>query len=117
MVQKITYQRNGDYMFPNLMIEDDPVNYGKYGMLRKNFLKENKKNWYQSMMLSGRLDKYLTVIDQRANEEMEMIVLQMTKTESVTEQMKADEPMTWVAKMNNIRNRAEEIVLAELIYS
>ena len=113
----ITYQRKGDYLFPNLMIEDSPVSYGKYGMLRKTFLKENKRNWYQSMMLSGRLNQYLQEIDQRANEQLEMAAAQMAKTEGVTEKLKADDPMSWVARMNNIRNRAEEIVLAELIYS
>ncbi|MCI6767113.1 MAG: TnpV protein [Lachnospiraceae bacterium] len=99
------------------MIEDSPVNYGKYGMLRKNYLKENKRNWYQSMMLSGRLEQYLQEIDQRANGQMELTASQMAQAEGVTEQLKADDPMTWVARMNSIRNRAEEIVLAELIYS
>ena len=114
---EITYQRKGDYLFPNLVIENDPVSYGKYGMLRKSFLKENKRNWYQSMMLSGRLENYLQEIDEQANERMELTVSQMVKTEGLTEQLKADDPMTWVARMNNIRSRAEEIVLAELIYS
>ena len=113
----LTYQRKGDYLFPNLVIEDNPVTYGKYGMLRKNYLKENKRNWYQSMMLSGRLEPYLQEIDQRATEQMEMTASQMARAEGVTEQLKADDPMTWVARMNNIRSRAEEIVLAELIYS
>ena len=113
----ITYQRKGDYLFPNLVIEDSPVSYGKYGMLRKTFLKENKRNWYQSMMLSGRLNQYLQEIDQRANEQVEMATAHMAKAEGVTEKLKADDPMIWVARMNNIRNRAEEIVLAELIYS
>ena len=99
------------------MIEDNPVTYGKYGMLKKNYLKENKRNWYQSMMLSGRLEPYLQEIDQRATEQMEMTASQMARAEGVTEQLKADDPMTWVARMNNIRSRAEEIVLAELIYS
>ena len=114
---EITYQRKGDYLFPNLVIEESPVSYGKFGMLRRNFLKENKKNWYQSMMLSGKLDSYLTEIDQKANEQIELTVSQMAKTEGVTEKLKAADPMTWVARMNNIRSRAEEIVLAELIYS
>ena len=114
---EITYQRKGDYMFPNLTIEDSPVSYGKYGMLRKSFLKENKKSWYQSMMLSGRLDEYLTEIDQEASERMELTVSQLAARENVTERLKASDPMTWVARMNSIRNRAEEIVLAELIFS
>ena len=114
---EITYQRKGDYLFPNLMIEDDPVTYGKYGMLRRTFLKENRKSWYQSMMLSGKLEKYLLEVDQTANERMEQNIRQIAETEGVTEQLKAADPLTWVARMNNIHSRAEEIVLAELIYS
>lgn len=113
---EITYQRKGDYLFPNLVIEDSPVTYGKYGMLRKSFLKENRRNWYQSMMLSGKLEGHLMETDQRANERMEQMVSQMAQAEGVTEQLKADEPMAWVARMNGIRSRAEEAVLAELIY-
>ena len=114
---EISYQRKGDYLFPNLMIEDSPTTYGKYGMLRKSFLKENKSNWYQSMMLTGKLESYLKEIDQQANERMELTVEQMAKAEGVTERLKAADPMTWVARMNNIRSRAEEIILTDLIYS
>ena len=114
---EINYQRKGDYLFPNLVIESSPVTYGKYGMLRRNFLKENKKNWYQSMMLTGKLESYLKEIDQQASERMELTVTQMAKAEGVTEKLKAADPMTWVARMNNLRNRAEEIILTELIYS
>ena len=114
---EISYQRRGDYLFPNLTIESSPVSYGKYGMLRRNFLKENKKNWYQSMMLTGKLERYLKEIDRQASERLELIVTQMAKAEGVTEKLKADDPMTWVARMNNLQNRAEEIILTELIYS
>ena len=114
---EINYQWKGDYLFPNLVIESSPVTYGKYGMLRRNFLKENKKNWYQSMMLTGKLENYLKEIDQQASERMELTVTQMAKAEGVTEKLKAADPMTWVARMNNLRNRAEEIILTELIYS
>ena len=114
---EISYQRKGDYLFPNLVVESSPVGYGKYGMLRKYYLKENKKNWYQSMMLSGKLDSYLKEIDQQASERMELTVAQMAKAEGVTEQLKAEDPMTWVARMNNLQSRAEEIILTELIYN
>ena len=112
---EMTYHRKGDYLFPNLMIEDSPVSYGKYGMLRRTYLKENKKNWYQSMMLTGKLEKHLEEIDR--TERVTLISTQMAKAEGVTEQMKSENPMAWVAAMNSIQNRAEEIVLQDLIYS
>ena len=114
---EISYQRKGDYLFPNLMIEDSPVTYGKYGMLRKSFLKENKRNWYQSMMLTGKLESHLKEIDETANTRLELMTSQMAKAEGVTEKLKAADPMTWVARMNNIQSRAEEIILTDLIYS
>ena len=89
---EMTYHRKGDYLFPNLKIEDTPVNYGKYGMLRRTFLKENKKNWYQSMMLTGKLEKHLAELDQTATERVTLISSQMAKAEGVTEQMKATDP-------------------------
>jgi hypothetical protein len=99
------------------LVKENPELAKSYLVKVQNFLKENKRNWYQSMMLSGRLENYLQEIDEQANERMELTVSQMVKTEGLTEQLKADDPMTWVARMNNIRSRAEEIVLAELIYS
>lgn len=114
---EITYQRKGDYLFPNLTIESSPVRYGKYGMLRRTYLKENRKSWYQSMLLSGKLDRHLEETDQRAGERMEQITAQMAKTMGVTEQLKAMDPLEWTARMNNIRSMAEETVLTELVYS
>ena len=114
---EVTYHRQGDYLFPNLMIEDSPVSYGKYGMLRRTYLKENKKNWYQSMMLTGKLERHLQEIDETANDQMERISSQMAQAEGVEESLKAADPMAWVQQMNNIRIRAEETVLRELVYS
>ena len=114
---EMTYHRQGDYLFPNLMIEDSPVSYGKYGMLRRTYLKENKKNWYQSMMLTGKLETHLAEIDQTANERMTLLTTQMAKAEGLTEKMKSTDPMRWVGLMNNFKNAAEEIVLRELVYS
>lgn len=114
---EVTYTRKGDYLFPNLMIAGEPAQYGKYGMLRKTFLKENKKNWYQSMMLTGKLEKHLQEIDETADARMEQISAQMAQQEGVDEKLKAADPMAWVQRMNNIRSRAEETVLRELVYS
>ena len=114
---EISYQRKGDYLFPNLTIEDSPVSYGKYGMLRRSFLKENKKNWYQSMMLTGKLEKHLQEIDETADAQMEQISAQMAQREGVDEKLKAADQMEWIRRMNSIRSRAEETVLRELVYS
>ena len=107
---EVTYTRKGDYLFPNLTISGEPAQYGKYGMLRRTFLKENKKNWYQSMLLTGKLDRHLQEIDRAAD-------AQMALQEGVDEKLKAADPMAWVQRMNNIRSRAEEAVLRELVYS
>ena len=86
-------------------------------MLRKTYLKENRKNWYQSMMLTGKLERHLQEIDETANDQMERISSQMAQAEGVDESLKAADPMAWVQQMNNIRIRAEETVLRELVYS
>ena len=112
----IHYHRSGDYLFPDLTISEESVGYGKYGMLRKYYLKANKANWYRSMLLSGKLDSHLMEIDHAANDRMECIVSQMAKAENLTEQLKALDPILWFSRMNNDCHRAEEIVLNELIY-
>ena len=116
-IMEVTYTRKGDYLFPNLTISGEPAQYGKYGMLRRTFLKENKKNWYQSMLLTGKLDRHLQEIDRAADAQMEQISAQMALQEGVDEKLKAADPMAWVQRMNNIRSRAEETVLRELVYS
>ena len=114
---EVTYTGKGDYLFPNLMVSEEPTQYGKYGMLRKTYLKENKRNWYQSMMLTGKLERHLQEIDETANDQMERISSQMAQAEGVDESLKAADPMAWVQQMNNIRIRADETVLRELVYS
>ena len=115
---ELTYQRKGDYLFPNLKIETtvtEPI--GKFGMLRKTFLKAHHPGWYQSMLLTGRLDEHLLEIDRSANERFELLTNQMAEREGVTESLKETSQMEWVQRMNNLRSRAEEIVLTELVYS
>ena len=113
---ELTYHRKGDYLFPNLAVKDEPQTIGKYGMLRRTYLKENRKNWYQSMLMSGRLNQHLEEIDRQANEMMETLTAQMAKQEGVNESLKAENQMKWVGLMNNIQAAAEEIVLKELVY-
>ena len=114
MRMELTYYRKGDYLFPNLTIENEPVNIGKYGMLRKTFLKENRKN-YQSMLLTGKLEKHLMEIEKAAQERMEVLMkgllIQYPAPDKEADQMK------WVAHMNNLQQMAEESVLTELVYN
>ena len=85
-------------------------------MLRKTYLKEHRKPYYQMLMLQGKLNKHLNRVDQDAYERVEVLVMQMAEKEKVTERLKAEQSMLWVQRMNEIRNIAEEIALAEMIY-
>ena len=112
----LTYLRNGDYLFPDLSLEDTDLPIGKYGLLRKRYLKEHKRGWYSSLLLTGKLDTHLAEIDHSCNERIELIMNQLARREGVTEALKAADQMEWVRRMNNIRASAEEIVLSELVY-
>ena len=112
----LTYTRNGDYLFPDLRLEDADLPIGKYGLLRKRYLKEHKRGWYSSLLLTGKLNLYLAEIDHSCNERIDLITNQFAQREGVTEALKAADQMEWVRRMNSIRARAEEIVLSELVY-
>jgi len=112
----LTYTRNDDYLFPDLRLEDADLPIGKYGLLRKSYLKEHKRGWYSSLLLTGKLDAHLAEIEHSCNERIDLIMNQLAQREGVTEALKATDQMTWVARMNSIRARAEEIVLSELVY-
>ena len=90
---------------------------GKYGLLRKCYLKEHHPALYSSMLLTGKLDKHLAEIDRACSERVELITNQLAKREGVTEALKAADQMEWVRRMNSIRARAEESVLSELVYN
>lgn len=113
-----TYRQVGDYFIPNLILTDDG-NYqiGKYGRIRRSYLKEHHPILYNNYLLEGTLFKHLAEIDQSCNERMEIIVSSMAKQEGVTEALKAADQMEWVRRINSIRNRAEEIILTELVYA
>ena len=106
---ELSYTLHGDYYFPNLIVDEEKATYGKYGMLRKRYLKEHKSGYYQYLMLSGKLTEHLNQVDREARETVERLVEQMTEKQGVTEQMKEENPMEWVRRMNNIKNVAEEI--------
>lgn len=114
---KITYTKKGDYLFPDLILKESKYQIGKYGMLRRTFLKEYRTGHYTSMLLSGKLDQHLAEIDRVANEGMELLTDQIAKQEGVNEELKVADIWNWIQRMNNIRNRAEEIVLAKIVYA
>ena len=113
-----TYTQVGDYLLPNLTIdesEQQPI--GKYGRMRKRYLKEHRPVLYTKLLTTGRLDQHLAEIDETCEERMELLTSQMAKQEGVTEALKAADQMEWVRRMNSIWSRAEEFVSQELIYT
>ena len=113
-----SYTTVGDTRLPNLIArESEPLTIGKYGRMRNRYLKEHRPVLYTNLLVTGKLDQHLAEIDEACEEQMELLVKQMTKQEGVTETLKAADQMEWVRRMNSIRDRAEEIVLRELVYS
>ena len=112
-----TYTQAGDVLIPNLTIgEDEKRSVGKYGRMRKRYLKEQRPVLYSELLLSGKLYSHLLEIDEACEARMELLVLQMAKLEGITEALKAADQMEWVRRMNSIRSRVEEIVLNEPVY-
>lgn len=116
---ELTYTKHGDYHLPNLALPKDTKmrSIGIYGQRHRRYLKTHRKAVYTQLLTSGRLHAYLADIDEQARERLDLLVKQMAEKEGVTEQLKAENQMEWVGKMNNIRAYAEEIVLKELIYN
>ena len=107
----LTYEKCGDYLIPNLIPDPEPE-----GELRKSYLENHRRGIYSGLLLSGELKKHLLMIQEQAEERFDLLVEQMAKREGVTEQLKAQNQMLWVQRMNSIRARAEEIVREEIIY-
>ena len=117
-MMKLDYEQNGDYLIPMLQVDKQPEGtLTKYGHMREKFLKEHRKGVHTALSLEGKLKEHLLMIQEQAEERMEFLTEQMKQSQGVTEQLKEEDQMLWVAKMNNIRQAAEEIVLTELIYS
>ena len=110
------YTLQGDYYLPDLVLREEEPTYGKYGMLRKQFLKEHRSARYQYMLLTGKLNEHLNQIDQEVREQVETLMEQMTEKQGVTEELKAQDQMKWVRLMNNIKVSAEEIILKNMVY-
>ena len=113
---EITYTLVGDYYRPNLIAPESPK-FGRWGMLRFNYLRKHRESLYTIMLMENTLNSHLEEIDRQAQEMEQQIISQLAQQEGVTEQLKAEKQMEWVAKMSNIRNRADEIVLNDLIYA
>ncbi len=117
-MKKITYHKEGDYLIPDLAIKGTETDYhiGLYGHLRLEYIKKHKLGLYSDLILNGTLPEHLIEIDKIANSRVKKIIYEVAKEEKVDENLKQKSQLEWVRCMNNIKNRAEEIVLNELIY-
>lgn len=113
----IEYVLKGDYYIPNLVLEtDEQVHLNKYGLLRLSYLKEHKKTEYTIMIIEGTLDNHLKEIQETAKKRVDMLIKQFAERDNINEELKLNNQLEWVQMMNNCKNRAEEIVLNEIIY-
>ena len=113
---ELNYTLHGDYYLPDLEIDEEEPAYRKYGIMRKQFLKEHRSARYQYLVLTGKLTEQLNQVDKEAREKVEMLVEQMAERWGVTEELKMQDQMEWVRRLNNIQATAEEIALKEIIY-
>ena len=112
------YELQGDYYIPCLVLdEEDTKPIGMWGRKHLRYIKEHRKALYTTLLISGKLNSHLAEIDNRATEMFDQLFKQLAEKEDITEQLKAQDQLAWVGAMNNIRNRAEEIVNAELIFA
>ena len=116
MFNTLTYHREGDFLLPDLVPPEAP-NIGVWGQRRKRYLQQYHDGIYTGMLLSGKLNSHLEEIDRSVNEMFDLLVRQYAAHEGVTEQLKAENQMEWVRRMNNIRAQVEETITAELIYA
>lgn len=112
----LTYTRNGDYYLPDLGAPEAP-RIGKFGTLRHNYLRTWHRGIFDAMLLKGTLNSHLEGIDRQANEMLELLIRQLSEREGVTEQLKADNQMEWIRRMNSIMDAALEVVKHDLIYA
>lgn len=115
---ELTYTKVGDYYIPDLVLDEPELEkfYGKYGDMRREYLREHRPALWASLVNSGRLDDHLTTIELLAERRMDRMLPQMMEAAGVTEELKARDQMAWIGLMNNCKARAEEIIMADLIY-
>ena len=113
----ISYTKHGDYLLPNLILKDkEKFNIGKYGLLRLEYIKKYKLKLYFDLLVNDNLNEYLHNIDTTVMEKVQKLITELAQKENINEQLKENNQMLWVSKMNNIKNIAEEIILKEYIY-
>ena len=118
MENSLTYTMNGDYQIPDLKLTEQPEKpLGKYGRMRKAYLKDHRPLIYNQLLLTEKLYPHLLEIDETAQSRLEQLMPQLAKDAGATEQLKASDPMRWVGLMNTCKAQAEEILMAELIHS
>ena len=113
---ELTYTMQGDYLIPDLTVPESPK-LGKYGMLRRTFLREHRDGIYTGMLLNGTLNSHLEEVDRQAQKMLDDLTEQMKALNGVTESLKAEDQMRWVQMMNSIRHSAEEVILNDMIYA
>ena len=113
---ELNYTLHGDYYLPDLEINEEEPTYRKYGIMRKQFLKEHRSARYQYLVLTGKLTEHLNQVDKEVREKVEKLVEQMAEQWGVTEELKMQDQMEWVRRMNNIKATAEEIVYKNIIF-
>lgn len=113
----ISYTKHGDYLLPNLILKDkEQFNIGKYGLLRLEYIKKYKLGLYFDLLVNNNLNKYLHNIDTTVMEKGQNLIKELSEKENINEELKQNNQMLWVSKMNNIKNEVEEIILKEYIY-
>ena len=116
-VMNISYTKQGDYLLPNLILKDkEQFNIGKYGLLRLQYIKKYKLGLYFDLLVNDTLNEYLHDIDITVMEKVQKIIKELAEKENIDEELKLDNQMLWVSKMNNIKKTVEEIILKEYIY-
>lgn len=113
----LDYVLCGDYYIPDLKLPEEHRSIGRWGQLHREYIKEHRPVLYNDLLLSGKLWTYLAVLNEQAQARLELIMAQMQEAESITENLKRTNQMEWVRAMNSIRNRAEEIIIHEMIYT
>ena len=116
MSQLFNYTLVGDYYLPDIALPEETRPIGKWGRMHRDYLEQNHPIRFDDLVLSGQLWTYLADLNEQAQERLSLIIEQMKASEGVTEELKVTNQMTWIGAMNSIRNRAEEIILREMIY-
>ena len=114
---ELTYTEQNGLLIPDLVLDEQPTSsIGKYGRMRKRYLEQKHDGTFSALVLSGTLTRHLMDIDQAAREQMASLTRQLAANQGVTEELKSRDQMEWVRRMNSIRNRAEEVVIREVVY-